>query len=67
MTKVWGHSKRASRHSGKRRGEVNKKCDATHSKNEILRVTFFLNDSYDADLICCIFMSVFADGVISFL
>ena len=32
MTKVWGHSKCASRHSGKRGGEVDKKRDATHSK-----------------------------------
>ena len=32
MTKVWGHSKRASRHLGMKGGEVNKKCDATHSK-----------------------------------
>ena len=32
MTKVWGHSKHASRHTGKRGGEVDKKCDTTHSK-----------------------------------
>ena len=62
-----GPFKTCARHSGKRRGEVKKKCDATHTKNEVLRVTFILNDPYDADLICCIFMSVFADGVISFL
>ena len=31
MTKVWGHSKRAPRRSGKRGGDVDKKCDTTHS------------------------------------
>ena len=64
MTKVWGNSKRASRHSGKRGGEV---VMPLTQKNEILRVTFFLNDPYDADLLCCIFMSIIVDGVISFL
>ena len=31
-------------------GVAAKKCDSTHSKNNILRVTYFLNDPYDADL-----------------
>ena len=38
-----------------------KKCDPTHSKNDILQIKYFLNDPYDADLFCCIFMSVFID------
>ena len=36
-------------------------------KNEILRVTCFLNDPYETDLFCCIFMRVFVYDVISFL
>ena len=68
MTKAWGHWN--VRHSGKRGGKVDKKRNKKwlwgrvrsqkmwcHSvkKNEILRVTFFLNGSYDDVLLCCIF------------
>ena len=47
-------------------GLIAKKSDTTHLKNEILRVTCFLNNLYDADLFCFFFMSIFVD-VISFL
>ena len=68
MTKLWGHSKHAS--LTKERGKVDIKCNKKwrrgrvrsqkmwcHSlkKNEILRVTFFLNGPYDDVLLCCIF------------
>ena len=69
MTKVWGHSKRASLR--KKRREVwqksNKKwrrrrvhsqkiwCHSLKKKHDILRVTFFLNGPYDDVLLCCIF------------
>ena len=81
MTKVWGHSKRASlRKKGGKfdkrvtksdvgEGFTAKKSDVIHSKkkHDILRVTFFLNGPYDDVLLCCIFMNVFVDGVIRFL
>ena len=69
-------------HSGKKPEMVDKKVTESdvgeglpakkkwcpHSKNtETLRVTCFLNDPYDGDLFCCIFMSAFADDVISIL
>ena len=68
MTKVWAIQNVC--HSGKRVGKVVKNRNKTwrrgrvrsqktwcHSlkKNEILRVTFFLNGSYDDVLLCCIF------------
>ena len=36
-------------------GFAAKKCDVTHSKKRVLRVTFFLNGPYDDVLLCCIF------------
>ena len=37
-------------------GEVeDKKCDATHFKNDIMQVMCFLNDAYDVCVFCCIF------------
>ena len=52
---------------GRRKGRLTKNVMPLTQKNEILRVTFFLNDPYYADLFCCIFMSAFVDSVISFL
>ena len=49
------------------KGRMTKHVMLLTQKTEILRVTFFLNDPYGADLFCCVFMSVFVDGVISFL
>ena len=46
-------------------GVAAKKVILLTHKNEILRVTYFVNDPYDADLYCCIFMSAFVDDVIS--
>lgn len=47
-------------------GVTAKKSDATHVKNEILRVACLLKDAFNADLFSLSFMSVFVGDVISF-
>ena len=52
-------------YGGKGEGGSQKR-DGTLSKNDILQVTFFLNDPYDADLFCYNFFEYFVDDIINF-
>ena len=70
------HSRKREREVDKKRDEkytyggkgegCSQKSDGTLSKNDILQVTFFLNDPYDADLFCYNFFEYFVDDIINF-